>query len=685
MAVRLATLTARTHTHTHTHDTHAHDTRARHAHTPSRTRIHRNTHVHVHVRQAKKKEAKEAPPPSSPPPPKVEKQAKKKKKKKSKKAKKKTRKQAKQKAAAEEEAIMPPPPPPPTSLAAPLCFRERCTPEGSDQETPYCLPGWSSHSSAGFACPAREVVEAACDAEVGASAAWRAGDAADAARIRGDPSSAFVPFEARATRRSTLDPTELVPAFDEVWTDGICLVDSWQWRPIIDVFHTLMGQNFLFRLYVVEIGGPVENYARAECDLLSWTNDYSDGAFWRHELGRARNGDFVQTIDVSGGFCGASEGHETTQYRWSAPGRASGQCQLYPGARYSIKEGDLPGGHEDMGTTGQYIFTPPPDWNSYSEFVHAHEMLHLAQNAQHGRRLYAEHGTDGECCTIWMEHIAYVTYSGYKERLPERFPGLELSPPWNGWRVDNAMAANGFGSSGLYPEWMRLTYPEPWTTEAQQQKWSTATFVQSAYRAYTAVRNDDGSYRNHALMTVACHDWNAFPGGCAQYEEPDVVYEALSEADKVHYSEEAGGSYGIVFDITYRLKNLATQYFTYKANAAQPGGFGAYEFFMYELQNPRASRHDNTDGGMGANFPSDGEMFGLAGYAGRREFLEDFHAWMVANLEGERTPLEVAEEITQPQAGLLADIERLKARNLVSVDEAGPRCGDDDMPSIRFD
>ena len=37
----------------------------------------------------------------------------------------------------------------------------------------------------------------------------------------------------------------------------------------------------------------------------------------------------------------------------------------------------------------------------------------------------------------------------------------------------------------------------------------------------------------------------------------------------------------------YKLKNLAMQYFVYKAKQAQ-GRFGAYEFFTYELSAVRA-------------------------------------------------------------------------------------------------
>lgn len=133
------------------------------------------------------------------------------------------------------------------------------------------------------------------------------------------------------------------------------------------------------------------------------------------------------------------------------------------------------------------------------------------------------------------------------------------------------------------------------------------------------------------------------------------------------------------------MRNLASIYFTHLANKHQADGFGAYEFFTYELQNPRDEMYEHGSDGLGPDFPSDGEMYGLAGFAGRREFLEAFHTWMLDNLEAERPPLEVAVEITQPHTSLLDDIERLKARNLVPPDQAGPRCGDADMPPIIFD
>ena len=77
----------------------------------------------------------------------------------------------------------------------------------------------------------------------------------------------------RAVRRSSLDPCELIPAIDEVWTAGICAKDAWQWRPYFDIFVTLLGLEIVTRIYVLEQGGPAANYARAICDVKSFLND----------------------------------------------------------------------------------------------------------------------------------------------------------------------------------------------------------------------------------------------------------------------------------------------------------------------------------------------------------------------------------------------------------------------------
>ena len=52
---------------------------------------------------------------------------------------------------------------------------------------------------------------------------------------------------------------------------------------------------------------------------------------------------------------------------------------------------------------------------------------------------------------------------------------------------------------------------------------------------------------------------------------------------------------------------------------------------------------------------------------------------MISNIEKERPPLDVADEITQSQTSLLNDIERLKNRNRVE-DTGQRRCADADIP-----
>lgn len=82
---------------------------------------------------------------------------------------------------------------------------------------------------------------------------------------------------------------------------------------------------------------------------------------------------------------------------------------------------------------------------------------------------------------------------------------------------------------------------------------------------------------------------------------------------------------------------------------------------------------------------TDAEMFGLAGFPGRVAFLADFHTWLVGKMTAQATPLAVAEEIAQPQAALLADIARMKARNAISDPEGAiPRCGDEPLPVVDF-
>ena len=69
----------------------------------------------------------------------------------------------------------------------------------------------------------------------------------------------------------------------------------------------------------------------------------------------------VQSIDAAGKFCAASDALATSQYRWAPGGSApqatagvSGQCQLYPGARYT--SGWWGGGGYSF--SAQYIMSP---------------------------------------------------------------------------------------------------------------------------------------------------------------------------------------------------------------------------------------------------------------------------------------------------------------------------------------
>mmetsp|Transcript_51408 Transcript_51408/g.51803 ORF Transcript_51408/g.51803 Transcript_51408/m.51803 type:complete len:103 (-) Transcript_51408:264-572(-) len=87
------------------------------------------------------------------------------------------------------------------------------------------------------------------------------------------------------------------------------------------------------------------------------------------------------------------------------------------------------------------------------------------------------------------------------------------------------------------------------------------------------------------------------------------ILENLSAEGKDYYSHNA---WAIVGDMHYKIRNLITQYFAHHANQVQPNGFGAYEFFTYELEHPRPPGSD----GFGPNFPSDGEKYGLAGFEG---------------------------------------------------------------------
>ena len=172
------------------------------------------------------------------------------------------------------------------------------------------------------------------------------------------------------------------------------------------------------------------------------------------------------------------------------------------------------------------------------------------------------------------------------------------------------------------------------------------------------------------------------------HESP--FFSAPSAADvppsgQAHYTGTGVDTYQLIFDITYKMRNLANEYYIYRVNqfqtsldsgAAFPDGFGAYEFLNYEIQNPRSAGWDSQDAG------SDAEMFGLAGFSGRVAFLAAFHEFMVENIRNEVPPLTVAETVGQPQAGVLEDIDRLKARNAVPSAESVSRCADDGLPHI---
>lgn len=545
-------------------------------------------------------------------------------------------------------------PPAPCNSNVPISHTYQCS-RGSQYCTdgstnPYCIP----QPNTDFVCPATTTT---CDATIHPSTLWPTLE--DKMFISGSPNTTDVPFEKRAVRHSSLDPCELVPAYDEVWTDGLCIQDAWEWRPMIDIVHTLLGMEHLFRLYMLEVGGPEVNYKRMECDFISYTNDGSSEAYWRQEIERAKNGNDVQIIDITGHFCTASEESIQTQYIDSGRNGASGNCQLYSGARYTIRDSDVSAFHGSIG--GRYITTANNPRGAspfqFSRFEVAHEMIHLRQNAHAGRRLYMQHADDGECCTLNFEHMAYVTYFGYVTRLPMRFQNIDLFPPWNGWRIDEDLAT-GF-QNGWIPSWWNIDYPDLLSENALRQRWHVATYVQSAYRLYTAVK-PESSYRNHALLSFTC----ILDNSCSTVYEPSVVWALLSDAQKAYYSFE----YAIVFDITYRLKNLVTTYFIYKANQHQPAGFGEYDFWNYELNNTE-------------NQLSENEMFALAGFQNRRVFLEDFHTWMTSNLNAQRTPLEVADEIIPTHERYVNDLERMKQKNKISD---GPMCGDTPMPAFRF-
>ena len=199
-----------------------------------------------------------------------------------------------------------------------------------------------------------------------------------------------IPYERRGIRRSSLDPSELVASFDEVRTRGVSDVDSWSWRPMFDLFHTLLGMDFLYRAYVLEMGAPDDAYAAMECDFIQWTGLDEEDSWWGHEMRRAKNNEFVQTIDNGGGFCSFTSETSSSSLSMVTTGYdMSRSCQLDARASYET------GGSFDGADAGQYVFTIDTPALGFSETVHLHELLHLAQNAHRGRRLYMEHPDDG--------------------------------------------------------------------------------------------------------------------------------------------------------------------------------------------------------------------------------------------------------------------------------------------------
>ena len=98
----------------------------------------------------------------------------------------------------------------------------------------------------------------------------------------------------------------------------------------------------------------------------------------------------------------------------------------------------------------------------------------------------------------------------------------------------------------------------------------------------------------------------------------ETLFRSLPPSGQAHYSGTGVDTYQLIFDITYKMRNLANEYYIYRvkqyqaslgAGAVFPDGFGAYEFLNYEIQNPRSAGWDSQDAG------SDAEMFGLAGFS----------------------------------------------------------------------
>ena len=274
-----------------------------------------------------------------------------------------------------------------------------------------------------------------------------------------------------------------------------------------------------------------------------------------------------------------------------------------------------------------------------------------------------------------FEHIGFVALREYQRRLPERFRGLDTWPPWNGWRL-------GDDEQRRLPAWARVRFPDPLSAEAEEPRWHTAAFVQSAVRLYLSKRRagaGEEEFPNHALRHITC----LAEGGCDLEHDGDAYKASLRDpADRELFESYYGteGSWGMVGDNTYKLKNLATVFFIHKADAVQEGGFGAFEFFTYELENRRLEGEDWDPPFLGARWPSDAEMFGLAGFPGREAFLGSLHAWLVDAIRRERSPLDAADEITQPLDRLLVDIGRLRARAAARLPVDAPRCMDELLP-----
>jgi len=556
---------------------------------------------------------------------------------------------------------------------------ERC--EGAPPQpqctrgTEYCIEGGvvSKHcvpsQSVPFVCPLGNVSYTCTDPE-----GLTYNSDADRLRIlgwrQGDVNTTVPDFGGRSVRQSSLDPCELIPAYDEVWTDGICMEDLWAYRPFIDAILTLLGGQELFRFYLLEKGGPEQNYAKVECDLRSYTNQLDqegESPYWMDHLNMAKQGEYTQIIDVGGYYCTSGE----TTYRWSHPnGEASGQCQLYDGVSYTID------GHDMVSVAGRYITTseiePGDDasrwFKSSTMYNVAHEMVHLKQNAHWGKRLYMENGNDGECCTLIMEHITYITYHDYIRRQPDRFRNFEVAPAWSNWKISDYERDN-VTSEGLMPTALFPVFPTS-IPDALEPKWFTATLLQRVFRFYLAYNATDGYFRNHALASFTCEE------NCEQIRDHPGIYDALVDkrynppVDE-HDVDGDQGSYQPVFDSMYALKGIATLYFI--AHSKNASGLDFAGFYTYEL------KHSRTEFGGDLNTTSDLEMAALAGFPSRTALMESMHEWIVRKLH-EGDLLSAAEEISDTLEEARRSIAKLKAIHRVE-DVGQPRCPSKDLPT----